>query len=143
MPYRHQITIPFQDIDAAGIVFFAHLFRYAHEAYERFMAHIGHSLVDVLEQGDYLLPLVHAEADYKAPLRLGQSITIELKVKSLGAGAFTLYFRFLSNDDQVLATAETGHVVVDKENGKPAVIPDALRTALYRYGGKTRHAGRP
>ena len=133
MPYRHQIKIPFQDIDAAGIVFFAHLFRYAHEAYEHFMAHIGHSLIDVLEKGDHLLPLVHAEADYREPLRLGQTVTIELETAKIGNSAFTLSYRFVADSGKTYATAETVHTVVEKTKQKSTPIPEPLRTSLKLY----------
>lgn len=128
--YRHKITIPFHDIDAAGIVFFAHLFRYAHEAYEHFMSAIGHSLADVINEGNYLLPLVHAEADYKKPLHHNETVTIELVVKKLGDTSYILHYRFLAADDQLRAEVETVHVTLDAKNHQPVSIPDSLRRAL-------------
>jgi YbgC/YbaW family acyl-CoA thioester hydrolase len=128
--YQHQITIPFQDIDAAGIVFFAHLFRYAHEAYEQFMLTHGHSLADILKQGEYLLPLVHAEADYKQPLHLNEDIIIELSVKKLGDSSFTLQYHYLDNTNEVRAIVETVHVALNASQHKPMPIPDSLRAAL-------------
>ncbi len=129
-PFSHDIKIPFQDIDAAGVVFFGHLFRYAHEAYERFMDRLGHNLGDLLAKGDYLLPLVHAEADYKQPLRLNEAITVELHVKRLGESSFTLGYRFLDDERATRATAETVHVVIDKASKKPCAIPQPLTSAL-------------
>ena len=133
MTYRHSITIPFQDIDAAGIVFFAHLFRYAHETYEHFMSHIDHSLAQILRQGDYLLPLVHAEADYYQPLRLNQAITIELKVSRLGNSAFTLQFDFIDENNRLHASAQTVHAVLDKKTQSKTSIPASLRSALEAH----------
>jgi len=130
LPYQHAITIPFQDIDAAGIVFFAHLFRYAHEAYEQFMLESNHSLVDIIQSGEYLLPLVHAEADYKQPLRHNEVIMIELGIKKLGETSFTLQYRCLDVSGGLRAVVETVHVAVDVEQQKPIPIPDSLRTIL-------------
>ena len=128
--FKHPITIPFQDIDAAGILFFAHLFRYAHETYERFMSAHDHSLAEILKNGEYLLPLVHAEADYKQPLRYGESITIELNVKRLGDSSFTLQYHCLDSAGKVRAVIETVHVTLDASQKRPIPIPDSLRTVL-------------
>ncbi len=128
--YKHQITIPFQDIDAAGIVFFAHLFRYAHESYEQFMSAHDHSLADILQNGEYLLPLVHAEADYRQPLHHNEAITIELSVKKLGESSFTLQYHCRDSKGKVRAVIETVHVTLDASQKKPIPIPDSLRTVL-------------
>jgi YbgC/YbaW family acyl-CoA thioester hydrolase len=128
--YQHHITIPFQDIDAAGIVFFAHLFRYAHEAYERFMSAHHHSLAGVLRNGEYLLPLVHAEADYQQPLRHNESVTLELSVKKLGDSSFTLQYRCLDSEGRLRAVVETVHVTLDVVTQRPMPIPDSLRAVL-------------
>ena len=128
--YQQQITIPFQDIDAAGIVFFAHLFRYAHETYEQFMSAHDHSLAEILKNGEYLLPLVHAEADYKQPLRHDETITIELSVKKLGESSFTLQYHCLDSAAKVRAVIETVHVTLDASQKKPMPIPDSLRAVL-------------
>ncbi len=128
--YKYQITIPFQDIDAAGIVFFAHMFRYAHEAYEHFMSEIGHALASVISEGKYLLPLVHTEADYKQPLRHNETITIELGVKKVGGSSFTLQYRFVDDAGEIRAEVETIHVTLDAATKKKISIPDELRTAL-------------
>jgi len=128
--YQHQITIPFQDIDAAGIVFFTHLFRYAHEAYEQFMSARGHSLASILKEGEYLLPLVHAEADYKQPLHHNENIIIELSVKKLGDSSFTLLYHCIDNTGGIRAIMETVHVTLDASQHKPIPIPESLRAAL-------------
>lgn len=128
--YTDSISIPFQDIDAAGILFFARLFDHAHQTYERFMAHADHSLADVLARKEYLLPLVHAEADYQAPIRHGEEISIELSVKRLGGRSFTLGYRFVDAAGQLRASAETVHVVIDKDTKAPRDIPSDLRALL-------------
>lgn len=129
-PYQHPITIPFQDIDAAGIVFFAHLFRYAHEAYEQFMSAHDHSLAEILKNGEYLLPLVHAEADYKQPLRHNERITIALNVKRLGETSFTLQYDFMDEANRLRAVVETVHVSLGAGTQKPVAVPKSLRAVL-------------
>jgi len=130
--YQHKLTVPFQDIDAAGVVFYAHLFRYAHEAYEHFMQQIGCSLQELLAEGSYLLPLVHAEADYRRPLRHADKLKIELRLKRLGRTSFTLGYRVLAEDQTEHASLETVHVALDRTTQRPLSLPDSLREALHR-----------
>lgn len=131
--FQHQITIPFQDIDAAGIVFFAHLFRYAHEAYEQFMLDIGFALAEILQQREYLLPLVHAEADYRFPLEHGDSITIFLSVDKIGTSSFTLNYIFQDEKGNERAVAKTVHVVLNAVDKKNSSVPAELQQALSIY----------
>lgn len=128
--FQQRMTIPFQDVDAAGVVFFAHLFRYAHEVYEQFMAASDYSLAHILQEGLYQLPLVHAEADYRLPLRHHQQIVIEMWVEKVGNSSFKLRFIYLDDDASLCASVETVHVVLDSKTQSPVAIPEVLRTVL-------------
>ena len=65
-PYVYSLRIRLHETDAAGVLFYAHLFRLAHDAYESFMAHIGFPLHALIGHGDSApglrLPIVRAEA---------------------------------------------------------------------------------
>jgi YbgC/YbaW family acyl-CoA thioester hydrolase len=132
--FEHRLTVPFQDIDAAGMVFYAHLFRYAHEAYEHFMQQSGCSLQQLLAEGSCLLPLVHAEADYRRPLRHADRLVIELRLQKLGRTSFTLGYRVLGEDQAEHASLATVHVALDRTTHQPMTLPDSLREALASIG---------
>lgn len=131
--FEHSLTVPFQDIDAAGVVFFAHLFRYAHEAYEQFMQGIGCPLQDLLAGGSYLLPLVHAQADYHQRLHHADKVTIQIQLKRLGETSFTLGYRILGEDKTEHASLETVHAALNRKTQRPLPLPDTLREALHRF----------
>lgn len=131
--YRHPLTIPLQDIDAAGVVFFAHLFRYAHEAYEAWMAENGLGLAGIIQKGAWHLPLVHAEADYHLPLRHGESLSLLLEVERLGESAFTLCHTLEDDSGRQRATVRTVHVAIDAQSRQKRPLPDELRELLGRY----------
>lgn len=133
LTFRHPISVPFQDIDAAGIVFFAHLFRYAHESYEHFMEHIGFSLSHLLEEGQLLLPLVHSEADFRQPLLYGDKLKVELNLREIRDSSFILCYRIVDEKHLERATLETVHVALDKAGRKPVSLPATLRQALAPY----------
>jgi 1,4-dihydroxy-2-naphthoyl-CoA hydrolase len=133
LTFRHPLSIPIQDIDAAGIVFFAHLFRYAHETYEHFMEHVDYPLKRLLEEGQLLLPLVHSEADFRQPLLHGEKLQVELHVRTIKNSSFILGYRMLDENGTERASLETVHVAVDKATRKPVNLPEALRKALAPY----------
>jgi 1,4-dihydroxy-2-naphthoyl-CoA hydrolase len=126
-PFEHRFRVALHDTDAAGVLFFAHLFRHAHDAYEAWMAHLGWPLDAMLRDGALRLPLVHAAADYRRPLRHGDAVTVQVAVADLGERAFTVEYRF-DTADGTAATARTVHVGLDAAGKR--CLPDALRRTL-------------
>jgi len=129
-PFEHRFHVALHDTDAVGVLFFGHLFRHAHDAYEDFMAHIGLPLDALIRASEWHLPLVHAEADYGAPLRHGARVRVSIEVLELGRRAFTLGYRFALDDGREAARARTVHVCIEVATGRSRALPDALRAAL-------------
>lgn len=125
-----QFKVALHDTDAAGVLFFSHLFRHAHDAYEAFMDKIGFPLEHLLATNDYLLPLVHAEADYLQPMRHGDLVLIRLSLLRIGNSSFSLAYEFIGNEGQTLAKASTVHVAVNHDNHSKTPLPAALTSAL-------------
>src|ERR1700735_4955363 len=87
--YHTQVRL--KDTDATGVLFFTEQFRMASEAFEEFLKDRGFSLKQLLESS-YLMPIVHAEGDYFAPLIVGDELEISLRVLKLGTSSVTLEF---------------------------------------------------
>ncbi len=128
----HRFRVPFDQLDPGGILFYGHLFTHAHHAFETLLREIGWGLVELLAEERYRLPVVHAEADYHAPLQLDAQIDVVVAVRHIGERSFTLGYRFL-HEEVLCATVGTAHVLVDAGNSRPAPLPEALRQALSRY----------
>lgn len=134
--YIHTFRVGLHDTDAAGVLFFAQLFRHAHEAYEAFMAHIGFPLPEMIRQGDYHLPLVNAQADYLAKISHGDDIQVTVQVAQMSTRSFSMAYTFTAGRRKTVAHAKTVHVLIahpDKSVATPLVLPQALRIALARY----------
>ena len=134
MAKPYQTTIRLHDTDAAGVVYFASVFRIAHEAYEDFLGNIGFRLARMMKAGDVALPIVHAEADYALPLRLGEMISIEATVDQVGRSSFGMRYRLLRGD-KTCAVVQTVHVAIDPTSGKKRPLPSGLRNLLVRAQG--------
>jgi len=122
--------ITFREADGAGYLFFARYFALAHDAYEEFMASRGICFREMLEAEQILLPVVHAESDYVAPLRLGDRATIRLEVEEVKRRKFIVRYEFLTPDGSVAARCRTVHVAVDSAKGLAVPLPGALLRAL-------------
>jgi len=125
----HKFTLPLQEVDHAGVMFFAHLFSHAHDAYAELMQSMGFPLHQIIDAGEYHIPLVHAEADYMAPMRHGQQIEVRILIESPVNSSFALKYEFITNDE-LCARASTRHVFIDAGTGNPISIPDDLRQKL-------------
>lgn len=136
-----EFKVPLQETDHAGVMFFAHLFSHAHDAYARLMESMGFPLHQIIEAREYHIPLAHAAADYLAPMRHGQSIQVQIDIERLGSSSFTLTYEF-SSDDGLCARASTRHVVIDPATANPAPIPDNLRQGLLARDDYSRHRTR-
>ena len=131
--FEYEVRIRLHDTDAAGRLFFANLLRQAHDAFEAFMLSIGHPLDALIRDRSLLLPLIHAEADYRQPMAHGDQIRIQLWVGELRQRSFEMRYRFLDAQGQEAATAKTVHVLVRGETELAAALPEALRKGLIPY----------
>jgi 1,4-dihydroxy-2-naphthoyl-CoA hydrolase len=131
--FRYPFKARFQDIDAAGILFFARNFDYFHDAYVAFLDALGLPLDSSLKTADFLLPLVHAEADFVAPMRFGQSAEIELTLSRLGESSYTVYYRIQAADKKQITRGETVHCCVVRSSFESRALPEQLRQALLPY----------
>ncbi|MBK8013339.1 MAG: acyl-CoA thioesterase [Deltaproteobacteria bacterium] len=91
--FSHCAIVRFQDCDPAGVVFFARVFEFFHDAYAAFLADAGLPLPRLLAEKAFMTPIVHAEADYQTPLRCGDEIRTTLSSLQLGHSSMTLRYR--------------------------------------------------
>jgi YbgC/YbaW family acyl-CoA thioester hydrolase len=125
-------AVSFQDIDAAGILFYARAFEYFHDAYAGFLDARGLDLPRVIRERRWGAPLGHAEADFKAPMRYGDRIAIDILQGELGEKSLKIFYRVRAEKDEtrVYCTGMTAHVFIDFVTFKARPVPDEVR-ALF------------
>ncbi len=136
--FRYQTTVKLYDTDASGALFFAAQFRLAHDACEAFLATTG-----ILAKGPaaLLFPVVHAEADYAAPLRWGNAVTIEVRPGRVGTTSFAMRYTLRNSAGKVAGMVNTVHVAINGKTGRPMRVPPKLRAALIAAGTPQKTAG--
>jgi YbgC/YbaW family acyl-CoA thioester hydrolase len=133
MAFEHKRRVRFQDNDPAGIVFFANIFVYCHEAFEELLRDVGLPLDAIIASREQVLPLAHAEADFERPFRFGVLATIRASVASIGDRSFRMQYEMFDEAGAHLASAATVHVAVDPTTGKSAILSQRVRAALEKH----------
>lgn len=131
---RVELPIRMTHTDAAGIAYFASFLDLAHQAYETAMEAVGVPLPQDLRAVPVMLPIVHAECDYEAPLRLGDRVSVEVTVTRIGKTSFSIGYTFTRQDDVRCGRGGTVHACVSNETQQSVPLPDELRTALGAIG---------
>jgi 1,4-dihydroxy-2-naphthoyl-CoA hydrolase len=130
MAFETGIKVRLYDTDAAGFLFYGAQFRIAHAALEEFLEHLGLPIARVIHGGKTLFPVVHAEADYRARLTVGDRLSVRVAVRAIGERSFTIGYRLLLADSREAGSAVTVHAALDKASGASCPLPEALRAAL-------------
>ena len=131
--FTYETSVKLHNTDAAGLLFFADQFKLAHDAYELFMESIGFSFRHILQESDFLLAIVHAEADFLQALYSGDKLTIKLSVDKIGTTSFTLAYDLTMAQRGSVGTARTVHVCIDKTSREKKNLPDSLVAELSKH----------
>ena len=133
MPYEFKMTrlVEFADTDMAGIVHYANFFRYMEAAEFRFFRSLGFSIWNQRVDPPISWPRVHAECDYRSPLRFEDEVEIHLLVAEKRKKAITYAFRFRklnANPPVEVARGRVTTVCVTHQDGKisSTLIPKAV-----------------
>jgi YbgC/YbaW family acyl-CoA thioester hydrolase len=133
MEFSSEVTVRLYDTDPTGVLFFGSQFRFTHAAIEDFLEHLGFPVSRLVRENGALFPVVHAEADYRAPVALGTRLTVKLSVRAIGERSFTIAYRLLLADGREAGSAVTVHAALDPSTGASRPLPDAVRVALGPY----------
>jgi 1,4-dihydroxy-2-naphthoyl-CoA hydrolase len=133
MEFACEVVVRLYNTDAAGFHFFGAQFRFAHEALEEFVAHVGQPIGATIRDREVLFPVVHAEADYRAPLSVGDRLSVRVVVKALGDRSFSLGYRLLLADGREAGSVMTVHASVAAATGASCALPDEVRAAFGPY----------
>ncbi|MFA5060116.1 MAG: thioesterase family protein [Candidatus Omnitrophota bacterium] len=134
--FTYRATVKLHDTDAAGILFFANQFKIVHDAFEMFFDSIGFEIASMIRANKVLLVIVHAEADYHAPLIVGETLDVYVAVKNIGQSSFTLDYQIFTKNKKLAGTAKTVHVSLDGKKRKKIPLPEKLKTTLKKFSLK-------
>jgi YbgC/YbaW family acyl-CoA thioester hydrolase len=133
MAYEYKIRrrVEFSETDMAGIVHYSNFFRYMEAAEHAFFRSIGYSVVTRNVDPPVGWPRVHADCDYRRPIRFEDEIEIRMYVIKKKSKSLTYGFWFRKIDGEELVDIASGSltvVCVTHKNGrmKAAIIPKEI-----------------
>ncbi|BEV35269.1 thioesterase family protein [Synechococcus sp. M16CYN] len=123
-------TVRFSDTDAAGVVHFQRLLGWCHQAWEASLEEFGVPAVAVFpggpkEQPSVALPIVYCHANFCAPLRIGDTVVIQLRPKRLNPSCFEV-ISHLRLDDQKVASGCLRHLAIDASTRQRCNLPKPI-----------------
>lgn len=127
-------AVRFEEVDAAGIVFFAHFATYAHDAMVNFFAPLEGGYARLIRARRVGLPTVSFNADFRSPARFGDVLRIETIVERLGGRSATFKHDMRQRDGGA-RVAVVSHIVVTTDLDRVASIdmPGDVRALLEAH----------
>lgn len=133
-PFVHVHRVRFDEVDAAGIVYFARFFTWCHDAMEAMLAGVQGGYVALVNVRRLGFPAVHVEADYAAPLRFGEEVHIAATVERLGTSSIAIRFELTrASDGDHVATLRHVVALTDLAAMRARPIPEDVREALQAW----------
>ena len=136
MSFCYVTPVRFADVDHAGIVYYPRFFHLFHVAFEElWRTRIGaHAYAELIDRERVGFPAVHAECNFVAPLRFGDSAEIEVTIPRLGAKSITFRYRIHRAADErprtLCAEGQVVCAVVDLARFVAVAVPERVGALL-------------
>ncbi|MBO9592336.1 acyl-CoA thioesterase [Niabella pedocola] len=110
-----EVLIRFNEADPLGIVWHGHYIRYFEDGREAFGKKYGIGYLDFFKE-NVVVPIVHAECNYKKSLKFGDTVVVETIYEPCEAAKINFRFNLYKGSDRSLvATGRTTQVFLDKD----------------------------
>jgi 4-hydroxybenzoyl-CoA thioesterase len=133
--FKFRRAVRFDEVDAAGLVYFPRVVALAHEALEHLLAAALPGGYPAFVVGQRIgLPCVHVESDFKGPLRFGDELEVALIVAGFGTSSVAFDVEVQRGDGHPCAKMRYIVACADlSESPKKRAIPADLKAALSRH----------
>lgn len=129
-------TVRLGHTDAAGVMFFPAAFEVEQEFFERWLEAGGMSLRAMLDGTLAPTPVVHCEADYRRPVRVGDRLVVRLAGIGIGRTSFELAWEMVI-EHAVAVAVKVRRASIDPASGRALDLPQPLRTWLEASQART------
>lgn len=127
MAFTTQRKVRFQHCDPAGIVFYPRYFEMINSVVEDWFEEIVQRDFNQLHvESGTGVPTAAIDTQFHAPSRLGERLTFELAVQTVGRSSLTLQITAYCGEQKRL-TSNSTLVYVDLNSGKPMPWTEAMR----------------
>ncbi len=124
------LEVRWRDLDAMSHVNNAVYFTYLEQARVHYLRELG--LIPDRPAGVGFI-LAEANCQFKSPLKLGERVTIHIRVSDLGRSSFVFAYRMEGEDHRLAAEARSTQVYYDYDRGSSIPLSDAWRQAILAF----------
>lgn len=128
-----EVRVRFQEVDALAVVWHGHYLAYFEAARDAFGRRYGLTYEDVRRAG-YVVPLVHASVDYRAPARFGDVLTVTARLYPEAAARISFGYEVRAGE-RFLASGRTVQAFTDLDGTLVLTRPRFYEEWLARWEG--------
>jgi acyl-CoA thioester hydrolase len=127
-----EIRIYYEDTDCGGIVYYANYLKYFERARTQYLEARRLSVMDLMNAGRVFV-VVHAEIEYRAPARYGETLEIETTISEMNPAAMTFSHVVRERQSRRLVVEGAARLAVTDGNGKVRRLDKATVAALQSH----------
>ena len=121
-----EIPVRFAECDPYGVVWHGHYVLYLEHAREALTGRFGFTAARALEMG-YRVPITRLELTYRAPAMPDQTVRVTARLRAPSVARFVIDYEIRSETGNLLASAMTEQVVVNRQGELLLTLPSGLR----------------
>ena len=126
-----EIKIYYEDTDCGGVVYYANYLKYFERARTQYLEERGLSVSGLMKEGRVFV-VVHAELDYRAPARYGETLRIETVIAEMTPASITFAHVVRERESGTVVVEGSARLAVTDGNGKVKRLDKATVAALQR-----------
>ncbi|HEY8189903.1 MAG TPA: tol-pal system-associated acyl-CoA thioesterase [Micavibrio sp.] len=130
---HHKTTfrVYYEDTDAGGIVYYANYLKFAERGRTEMLRAAGFENQSLMDREGLIFIVRRVEADYLAPARLDDVLTVDTSILSLKNASFLVKQSIFCHEVLVCSLIVT--LVCVTKDIKPVRMPDAMREKLKPF----------
>lgn len=133
--YSHQLRSRYGETDQMGYVYYGRYLEYFEEARTEMIRSLGYPYAE-LEKSGVMLPVIHTEIDYKAPVYYDELMRIEVLLFEVPAVRLKTYYKvFTDRREKPHVRGEVSLCFMKEDTRKPCRAPnkfiDSLKAATH------------
>lgn len=125
MNHRFELRVYYEDTDLAGIVYYANYLKFIERARSEWVRALGLDQARLKAEAGIVFAVRRVEADYLAPARFDDWLTVETRVARTAPARLVLDQTVSRGAERLFSARVT--VVALREDGRPGRLPTVLR----------------
>lgn len=130
-PFRYHHRVTYAECTIGDHIYHSRYLDLLEAARGEFMRSLGKPVV-VLQNEDYIFPIIEARVRYKYPARYDDLLTIEVWMTRVERVRLNFGHRILNQDGKLILEAETFHCCTSRDE-KPKRLPETITAQLGPY----------